>query len=68
MKFKTTYRQIFKYTSLLGGVQIFNVLMSIIRNKCAAYFIGPWGMGLADERKCPMRRRACQIGQSGATR
>lgn len=48
MKFKTTYRQIIKYTSLLGGVQIFNVLMSIIRNKCAAYFIGPWGMGLAD--------------------
>ena len=37
-----------KYTGLLGGVQVFNVLMAIIRNKCAAYFIGPWGMGLAD--------------------
>ena len=45
---KTTYDHIVKYIGLLGGVQVFTVLMSIIRNKCAAYFIGPWGMGLVD--------------------
>ena len=43
-----TYDHILKYTGLLGGVQVFNVLMAVIRNKCAAFFIGPWGMGLAD--------------------
>ena len=45
---RTTYEHIVKYTGLLGGVQVFTILMSIIRNKCAAYFIGPWGLGLVD--------------------
>lgn len=42
------YAQILKYTGLLGGVQIINMLMSILRNKLTAIFIGTTGMGLAD--------------------
>lgn len=45
---RTTYDHIVKYTGLLGGVQVLTILMSVIRNKCAAYFIGPWGLGLVD--------------------
>ncbi|MBR1593934.1 MAG: oligosaccharide flippase family protein [Alloprevotella sp.] len=43
----SAYSQVLKYTGLLGGVQVFYVLMSIIRNKFTALFIGPWGMGMA---------------------
>ena len=43
-----SYNHVLKYTGLLGGVQVFYVLMSIIRNKFTALFIGTWGMGLAD--------------------
>lgn len=44
---KDSYGQVLKYTGLLGGVQVFYVLMSILRNKATAVFIGPWGMGMA---------------------
>ena len=43
-----SYNHVLKYTGLLGGVQVFYVLMSVIRNKFTALFIGTWGMGLAD--------------------
>lgn len=43
---KKIYDHILKYTGLLGGVQVFYILMSVLRNKFTAYFIGPWGMGL----------------------
>ena len=46
-KDKDSYGQVLKYTGLLGGVQVFYVLMSILRNKATAVFIGPWGMGMA---------------------
>ena len=46
-KEKDSYGQILKYTGLLGGVQVLSVLMSIVRNKFTAVFIGPWGMGMA---------------------
>lgn len=42
------YRQIFKSTSLLGSVQMLYVLIAVLRNKIAAQFIGPAGIGLAD--------------------
>ena len=45
-KSEDTYNHILKYTGLLGGVQVFYILMSIIRNKFTALFIGPWGMGV----------------------
>jgi PST family polysaccharide transporter len=44
---KTTYSQIFKSTVLFGGVQIFNILISIIRTKLIAVLIGPFGMGIS---------------------
>ena len=44
---QTSYRQIFKATSLFGGVQVFNIVISIIRSKFIAVLLGPAGMGIA---------------------
>ena len=43
---KSSYLQIFKTTSLFGGVQLLNIIISIIRTKLIAVFIGPAGMGI----------------------
>lgn len=42
-----SYRQIFKATSLFGGVQAFNIVISVIRSKFVAVLLGPAGMGIA---------------------
>jgi O-antigen/teichoic acid export membrane protein len=42
----SSYRQIFKATAVLGGVQVFNVLAGIVRTKVLASLLGPAGMGL----------------------
>ena len=39
---------ILKYTGIFGMVQVLNMLMNIIRNKIAAIFLGPAGMGMLD--------------------
>lgn len=44
---QSSYRQIFKATSLFGGVQVFNIILSIIRSKVIAILLGPTGMGIA---------------------
>lgn len=44
---KSSYLHILKTTSLFGGVQFFNIIISIIRTKFIAIFIGPAGMGIA---------------------
>ena len=44
---RSSYRQIIKATSLFGGVQVFNILISIIRSKIVALLLGPSGMGIA---------------------
>lgn len=36
-----------KATSLFGGVQIFNIIISIIRSKFVAVLLGPAGMGIS---------------------
>jgi len=41
-----SYQQILKTTSLFGGVHFFTILISIIRTKLIAVFIGPAGMGI----------------------
>ncbi len=41
-----SYKQIFKATSIFGGVQVFNILISIIRSKFVAILLGPAGMGI----------------------
>jgi len=44
---QSSYRQIMKATSIFGGVQVFNVIISIIRSKVIAVLLGPAGMGIA---------------------
>jgi O-antigen/teichoic acid export membrane protein len=43
---KASYSKIFKSTSLFGGVQLFNILISIVRVKATAVIIGPQGVGI----------------------
>jgi len=43
---KKSYIQIMKSTSLFGGVQVFNILISVIRSKAVAILIGPLGFGV----------------------
>lgn len=44
---KSSYKQMMKATSLFGGVQIFNIIISIIRSKFVAVLLGPAGMGIS---------------------
>ena len=44
---EASYRQIVKATSLFGGVQVFNILIAIVRSKFVAVLLGPAGMGIA---------------------
>ena len=44
---QSSYRQIFKATGLFGGVQVFNILIGIIRSKFIAVLLGPTGMGIS---------------------
>ncbi len=40
------YRSIFKATSLFGGVQIYQILIGIIKSKIVAILLGPAGVGI----------------------
>jgi O-antigen/teichoic acid export membrane protein len=42
-----SYKRIFKATSIFGGVQIFNIIIAIIRSKAVAVLLGPTGVGLS---------------------
>lgn len=42
----SSYKQILKSTSIFGGVQALNILITIIRSKFIAVFLGPAGMGV----------------------
>ena len=46
MEQKSSYRQIVKATSLFGGVQFFQIIISVIRSKFVAILLGPAGMGV----------------------
>jgi O-antigen/teichoic acid export membrane protein len=46
MSEQSSYRQIMKATSLFGGVQIFNIILSVVRSKFVAVLLGPSGMGI----------------------
>ncbi len=46
MEKEGSYSHILHYTGLFGGVQGLNILIGIVRNKFAAMFLGPSGMGL----------------------
>jgi O-antigen/teichoic acid export membrane protein len=43
---RSSYRQIVKATSLFGGVQFFQIIISIVRSKFVAILLGPSGMGV----------------------
>lgn len=42
----SSYRSIFKATSLFGGVQVYQILMRLIRSKIVAVLLGPLGIGI----------------------
>jgi PST family polysaccharide transporter len=42
----SSYRSILKATSLFGGVQVYQILIQIIRSKFIAILIGPLGVGI----------------------
>ncbi len=48
MKKRQSYRHILKATSLFGGVQIIQILSTLIRGKFIAVLLGPGGMGIAN--------------------
>ncbi|OBQ55557.1 oligosaccharide flippase family protein [Tamlana sp. s12] len=45
-KQSTSYKQILKSTSLFGGVQIFNILLSVIKTKIITVLVGASGLGV----------------------
>jgi O-antigen/teichoic acid export membrane protein len=44
---QASYRQIMKATSLFGGVQVFLIVIQVIRSKFVAILLGPHGMGIS---------------------
>lgn len=46
-KEQSSYRNIFKSTSLFGGVEIWKILIGIVKQKLIAMLIGPTGMGIS---------------------
>ena len=45
-KNQSSYRSIFKATSLFGGVQVYQILLQIIKSKFVAVLLGPAGIGI----------------------
>lgn len=46
-KSENSYRNILKGTSAFGGVQVFQILINLVRGKFVSLFLGPAGMGLS---------------------
>jgi O-antigen/teichoic acid export membrane protein len=51
---RSSYRQIFKATSLFGGVQVFNILLGILRVKFVAVLLGTAGVGIMGLLNAPL--------------
>ena len=43
---QSSYRSIFKATSLFGSVQFFQILIQIVKSKFIAILLGPAGVGI----------------------
>lgn len=43
---QSSYRSIFKATSLFGGVQVYQILIQVIKSKFVAVLLGPAGVGI----------------------
>ena len=46
-KNESSYDRIIKYTGVFGGVQTLSNLITLVKGKLVAHFIGPAGMGIA---------------------
>lgn len=46
-KEENSYKSILKGTSVFGGVQVFQILIALVRGKFVAMLLGPAGMGIA---------------------
>lgn len=44
---KNSYKSILKGTSIFGGVQLFQILINLVRVKFVVLFLGPVGMGIS---------------------
>lgn len=42
----SSYKQIIKSTSIFGGTQFIGIIVSVVRSKLVALFLGPSGMGI----------------------
>ena len=51
---RSSYRQIFKATSLFGGVQVFQILIGVIRVKFVAVLLGTTGVGIMGLLNAPL--------------
>ncbi len=51
---KSSYRQVFKATSVFGGVQVFNILIGLIRSKIVAVLLGTSGYGFMGLLSAPL--------------
>jgi len=52
---QSSYRQIFKATSLFGGVQVVNILIGIVKNKFVAVLLGATGVGIFGLLNAPLQ-------------
>lgn len=52
---QSSYRQIFKATSLFGGVQVFQILIGIVRTKFVAVLLGTTGVGIMGLFNAPLQ-------------
>ncbi len=52
---RSSYRQIFKATSLFGGVQVFQILAGIVRTKFVAVLLGTTGVGIMGLLNSPLQ-------------
>ncbi len=52
---QSSYRQIFKATSLFGGVQVFNIIIGIVRVKFIAVLLGAAGVGIIGLLNAPLQ-------------
>lgn len=43
---KSSYTQILKATGIFGGVQVVQVAVAVVKNKCVALLLGPDGVGI----------------------
>lgn len=52
---QSSYRQIFKATSLFGGVQVLQILLGIVRTKFVAVLLGTAGIGVMGLFNAPLQ-------------